>query len=147
MSINQENYFSSKELEIDGLDLARDFLISFAIKSTRRGGSTRYGIAWNFQPDDFLLFTIHSIGNGYYSIGAGRSRSRPFSRFSEGNIPINGERDFDLIQLDKRGADLIFLVNGQEVWRTTRYRLLSNRFAFWVADFSDAVMKSYTVQQ
>jgi len=147
LSINQENYFSSKELEIDGLDLARDFLISFAIKSTRRGGSTRYGIAWNFQPDDFLLFTIHSIGNGYYSIGAGRSRSRPFSRFSEGNIPINGERDFDLIQLDKRGADLIFLVNGQEVWRTTRYRLLSNRFAFWVADFSDAVMKSYTVQQ
>src|SRR6266852_5771412 len=70
-----------------------------------------------------------------------------FHGFSEGNIHINGERDFDLIQLDKRGADLIFLVNGQEVWRTTRYRLLSNRFAFWVADFSDAVMKSYTVQQ
>jgi len=148
LSINQENYFNSKDFEIDDLDLARDFLIDFDVKSTRAGGSTRYGIAWNFQPDDFLLFTLHSIGSGYYSIGPGRSRSyRPFSRYSEGFIIINAERDFDVIQFKRRGDELIFSVNRREVWRTTEFRVLSKRFAFWVADSTDAVMRSYAVQQ
>jgi hypothetical protein len=148
LSINQENYFNSKDFEIDDLDLARDFLIDFDVKSTRAGGSTRYGIAWNFQPDDFLLFTLHSIGSGYYSIGPGRSRSyRPFSRYSEGFISINAERDFDVIQFKRRGDELIFSVNRREVWRTTEFRVLSKRFAFWVADSTDAVIRSYAVQQ
>jgi len=147
LSINQTNYFSSKPFEIDDLDLARDFVIGFDIKSTRTGGSTRYGIAWNYQPDDFMLFTLHSMDFYYYSIGTGRSRSQPFARFSEGRVGINGERGFDVLQMSKRGDDLVFSVNGRELWRTSDYRLQSNRFAFWVADTSDAVMKSYSVQQ
>jgi hypothetical protein len=147
LSINQTNYFSSKPFEIDDLDLARDFVIGFDIKSTRTGGSTRYGIAWNYQPDDFMLFTLHSMDFYYYSIGTGRSRSQPFARFSEGRLGINGERGFDVLQMSKRGDDLVFSVNGRELWRTSDYRLQSNRFAFWVADTSDAVMKSYSVQQ
>ncbi len=148
LSVNQTGYFSSKEFEIRGLDLAKDLSINFDIKSTRNGGSVRYGIAWNVEPDEFMLFTIHSANGGYYSIGPGRSRRyRPFSRLSEGVIDINAERDFDRLQLQKRGDDLVFLINGREVWRTTSYKLLSNTFAFWVADSSDAVMKAYTVQQ
>jgi hypothetical protein len=147
LSISQTGYFSSKEFEIDGLNLARNFLISFDVKSTRTEGSTRYGIAWNVQPDDFLLFTLHSIGPGAYSIGAGRSPTSPFLRFAQGSLDINAERDFDVLQMTKRGNALIFAVNRREVWRTTDYKLQSNRFAFWVADFSDAVMRSYTVQQ
>jgi TIR domain len=148
LTINQENYFNVKEFAVADLDPARDFLISFNVKSTRTGGSTRYGIAWNFQPDDFLLFTLHSIGSGYYSIGAGRSRSyRPFARFSEGSLNIHGERDFDALQLRKSGDYLVFSINGREVWRTSDVRLLSNKFAFWVADFSDAAMNSYVLQQ
>ena len=94
------------------------------------------------------MFTLHSIGGGGYSIGAGNSqRYRSFSRFADGAVSINAERDADVLQLRKRGDDLIFSVNGREVWRTADYRVQSNRFAFWVADTSDAVMKSYSVQQ
>ena len=45
------------------------------------------------------------------------------------------------------GSALVFAINGKEVWRTTSYRLNSNQFAFWVADFSEALIKSYTVHQ
>ena len=83
----------------------------------------------------------------YYSIGPGRSRRyAPFSRLSEGFVSINGENDFDTLQIAKNGTALVFAINGKEVWRTTNYRLTSNQFAFWVADFSDALIKSYTVQ-
>jgi hypothetical protein len=147
LSINQTDYFVTKEFEITGLDPTRDFQIEFAVKSERAGGSTRYGIAWNFQPDDYLLFTLHSMSGGYYSIGAGRSHSyRPFVRFSEGRIAINAERDVDVLRMSKSGDSLIFGVNGLEVWRTRDYRLLSNRFAFWAADFTDAVMEWYAVR-
>jgi hypothetical protein len=129
------------------LDLTKDFRINFQIKSLRNGGSTRYGIAWNYTPEDFLLFTIHSMNAEYYSIGPGRSQKyAPFSRFSEGYVSINGERDFDTLQMRKDGAALVFAINGREVWRTTNYQLTSNQFAFWVADFSDALIKSYTVR-
>src|SRR5262249_55671133 len=95
LTISQPDYFTTTEFEIGDLDLNRDFQLEFAVKSERAGGSTRYGIAWNFQPDDYILFTLHSTGGGYYSIGPGRSRSyRPFARFSEGGIAINAERDF-----------------------------------------------------
>ena len=148
LSVTLENHFAFKEFVIDDLDLGRDFVITFEIKSTRKGGSTRYGIAWNFTADDFLLFTIHSTGSGYYTIGAGRSRSyAPFSRFAEGYVNINGESDFDILELKKRGDELIFVINSQELWRTSNYKLLSNRFAFWVADFSDALIRGYTVFQ
>lgn len=148
LSIDQVGSFTFKEFAIDGLDLGRDFLLDFDIKSTRPGGSTRYGIAWNFQRDDFLLFTLHSIDFGYYSIGPGNSRQyTSYSRFSEGKININAEQDFDVIRLRKRGDELTFSVNAQDVWNTTDYRLRSNRFAFWAADRSDAVIKSYAVQQ
>jgi hypothetical protein len=83
----------------------------------------------------------------YYSIGPGRSQKyAPFSRFSEGSVSINGERDFDTLQMRKEGAALVFAINGREVWRTTNYPLISNQFAFWVADFSDALIKSYMVR-
>jgi len=148
LSIDQVDHFSSKEFEIAGLDPARDFAVVFNVKSTRRGGSTRYGIAWNFQPDDFMLFTLHSTDAGYYSIGAGRSRThQPFARFSEGQIDINAERDFDALQMRKSGDVLMFSIDGREVWRTQDHRLLSNRFAFWAADTTDAVMSSYVVKQ
>jgi len=148
LSIDRVGYFSSKPFEVADLDLRRDFLIAFDVKSTRPGGSTRYGVAWNLQEDDFLLFTIHSIGPGGYSIGAGRSRTyTPFSRFSQGGVAINAESQFDRLQMEKQGDALVFRINGREVWRTSTYKLESNRFAFWAADSSDAVMKSYTVRQ
>jgi hypothetical protein len=148
LSINQPDSFITKEFEIHDLDLSRDFQIEFAVKSERSGGSTRYGIAWNFQPDDYMLFTLHSTGGGgYYSIGAGRSRSyRPFSRFSEGSIAIKAERDIDVLRMSRSADSLIFGVNGLEVWRTRDYRLLSIRFAFWAADSTDAVMEWYAVR-
>jgi len=131
------------------LDLNKDFSINFQLRSTRNGGSTRYGIAWNYSPDDFQLFTLHSTnGAGYYSIGPGRSRTyAPWSRFSEGDISINGENGFDTLQMTKSGSALVFVINGREVWRTTNHRLNSNQFAFWVADISEALIKSYTVRQ
>jgi hypothetical protein len=148
LSISRANFFNSKEFDVANLDVGKDFLVDFDIKSTRIGGSTRYGIAWNYQSDDFLLFTLHSVDFGYYSIGPGRSRTyTPFARFSEGRVNINAERGFDSLGLAKKGDDLAFLVNGQEVWKTNLYKLVSNRFAFWVADYSDEVMRSYTVRQ
>jgi hypothetical protein len=147
LSISNQDHYVSRPFTVDKLDLAKDFLINFQIKSTRNGGSTRYGIAWNYTPEDFLLFTIHSMNAEYYSIGPGRSQKySPFSRFAEGYVSINGEKDFDTLQMTKNGTALAFAINGKEVWRTTNYRLTSNQFAFWVADFSDALIKSYTVQ-
>lgn len=147
LSIGDAGHYMSRPFTVDNLDLAKDFLINFQIKSVRNGGSTRYGIAWNYAPEDFLLFTIHSMNAEYYSIGPGRSRKyAPFSRFSEGYVSINGERNFDNLQMRKDGAALVFAINGREVWRTTNYQLTSNQFAFWVADYSDAVIKSYSVR-
>jgi TIR domain len=147
LRISNEGSYVSRPFIVDKLDPAKDFVINFQIKSTRNGGSTRYGIAWNYTPEDFLLFTIHSMNAEYYSIGPGRSqRYAPFSRFSQGNVSINGEKDFDTLQIRKDGTTLVFAINGRDVWRTTNYQLTSNQFAFWVADFSDALIKSYTVQ-
>jgi hypothetical protein len=138
----------SSPFRVDNLDPSKDFLINFQLKSTRNGGSTRYGIAWNYRPEDFLLFTLHSTNGGYYSIGPGRSRTyAPFSRLSEGVTSINGENNFDTLQMKMNGSVLVFTINGQEVWRTSNYRLNSNQFAFWVADFSEALIQSYTVRQ
>ena len=149
LRISTEGSYISSPFKVDNLDLSKDFFINFQIKSTRNGGSTRYGIAWNYSPEDFLLFTLHSTnGAEYYSIGPGRSRTyTPFSRFSEGITGINAENDFDTLQMTKNGSALVFAINGKEVWRTTIYRLNSNQFAFWVADFSEALIKSYTVHQ
>jgi len=94
------------------------------------------------------LFTIHSTAAGYFSIGPGRSRKyAPFSRLSQGYININAEHDFDTLQMSKIGSTLVFAINEKEVWRTSNEKLTSNQFAFWIADFSDAVIKSYTVYQ
>jgi hypothetical protein len=149
LKISNPGSYIPSPFRVDDLDLSKDFSINFQIRSTRNGGSTRYGIAWNYSPDDFQLFTLHSTnGAGYYSIGPGRSRSyAPFSRFSEGNTSINAEHDFDTLQMTKSGSALVFAINGREVWRTTNHRLSSNQFAFWVADFSEASIKSYTVRQ
>jgi TIR domain len=148
LKISNEGSYIPSPFRVNNLDLSKDFLINFQIKSIRNGGSTRYGIAWNYTPEDFLLFTLHSTNGGYYSIGPGRSRTyAPFSRLSEGLISINAENDFDTLQMTKNGSALIFAINGKEVWRTTNYRLNSNQFAFWVADFSEALIKSYTLHQ
>jgi len=148
LSISNEGRYISSPFTVDNLDPSKDFVISFQIKSTRNGGSTRYGIAWNYSPEDFLLFTIHSTAAGYFSIGPGRSRTyAPFSRLSQGYININAEHDFDTLQISKIGSTLVFAINEKEVWRTSNEKLTSNQFAFWVADFSDAVIKSYTVYQ
>lgn len=147
LSIGNVGHYMSRPFTVDNLDLSKDFIINFQVKSVRSGGSTRYGIAWNYTPEDFLLFTIHSMNAEYYSIGPGRSRKyAPFSRFSEGYVSINGERNFDTLQMRKEGATLVFAINGREVWRTTNYQLTSNQFAFWAADFSDALIKSYTLR-
>ena len=148
LSISNEGHYISSPFTVDNLDPGKDFVISFQIKSTRNGGSTRYGIAWNYSPEDFLLFTIHSTAAGYFSIGPGRSQKyAPFSRLSQGYININAENDFDTLQISKIGSTLVFAINEKEVWRTSNERLISNQFAFWVADFSDAIIKSYTVYQ
>ncbi|MGZ8485928.1 MAG: toll/interleukin-1 receptor domain-containing protein [Candidatus Binatia bacterium] len=148
LKISTEGSYISSPFRVDNLDLSRDFLIDFQIKSTRNGGSTRYGIAWNYRPEDFLLFTLHSTNRGYYSIGPGRSRTyAPFSRLSEGFTSINGENNFDTLQMRMNGSALVFAINGNEVWRTTSYKVNSNQFAFWVADYSEALIKSYTVHQ
>ena len=148
LKIDTPGSYTSSPFRVDNLDFSKDFLINFQIKSTRNGGSTRYGIAWNYRPSDFLLFTLHSTNGGYYSIGPGRSRTyAPFSRLSEGFISINGENNFDTLQMKMNGSALNFAINGKEVWSTTSYRLNSNQFAFWVADFSEALIKSYTVRQ
>lgn len=148
LQISSEGRYMSRPFTVDGLDPSKDFWLNFQIKSHRNGGSTRYGIAWDYTPDDFLLFTLHSMPNGYYSIGPGRSRRyAPFSRFSEGAIRINGEKEFDALQMTRNGDALIFAINGQEVWRSDKYPLRSNQFAFWVADFSEASIRSYTLRQ
>lgn len=148
LKISTEGSYISSPFRVDNLELSKDLSINFQIKSTRNGGSTRYGIAWNYRPEDFLLFTLHSTNRGYYSIGPGRSRTyAPFSRLSEGFTSINAENNFDTLQMKMNGSALVFAINGKEVWRTTNYRLNSNQFAFWVADFSEALIKSYTVHQ
>lgn len=148
LKIGNAGSYIPSPFRVDNVDLSKEFSISFQIRSTRNGGSTRYGIAWNYTPEDFLLFTLHSTNGGYYSIGPGRSRTHaPFSRLSEGPVSINGENGFDTLQMTKSGSALLFSINGKEVWRTTTYRLDSNQFAFWVADFSEALIKSYTVRQ
>jgi hypothetical protein len=148
LKIGTPGSYISSPFRVDNLDLSKDFLINFQIKSTRNGGSTRYGIAWNYRPEDFLLFTLHSTNGGYYSIGPGRSRTyAPFSRLSEGFTSVNGENNFDTLQMKMNGSALDFAINGKELWSTTSYRLNSNQFAFWVADFSEALIKSYTVRQ
>lgn len=146
LSSDREGYYSKQPFTVEHLDPARDFLVSFEITSTRAGGSTRYGVAWNYSPDDFLLFTIHSQNAEAYSIGVGRSHEHTaFSRFAEGQTSIRGEKGFDRLAMEHKLDELIFSVNGNEVWRTSSYRLTSDQFAFWVADFSEARIRSYTV--
>ncbi|MGH8796770.1 MAG: toll/interleukin-1 receptor domain-containing protein [Caldimonas sp.] len=148
LRIGTANSYVSRPFTVENLDLDKDFRIEFQVRSTRKGGSTRYGIAWNYSPEDFLLFTLHSTGAGYFTIGPGRSTTRPaFSRLSEGPIEINAESGFDTLQMTRNGSALVFAVNGHEVWKTTDLRLNSPRFAFWAADFSEASIRSYTLRQ
>lgn len=148
LRISSVGSYRSSPFTIEKLDLENDFRIEFRIKSTRSGGSTRYGIAWNYSPDDFLLFTLHSTSGGYFSIGPGRSRTRPpFSRLAEGPASINAESGFDTLQMTKSGSALVFAINGNDVWRTTDLRLNSRQFAFWVADLSEASIRSYMLRQ
>lgn len=150
LTINDVNYFSTREFSFDKLNINNDFTLKFKIQSYRPGGSTRYGIAWNFNgKEDYLLFTIHSINGGYYTIGPGRNTHyTPFSRFTEGQVNINAESAPDVLQIKKVGNELIFRINEQDVWRTSMYKLTSNKFAFWVADTSEAAIleASYTTQ-
>jgi len=150
LTINEVNHFSTKAFRLDKLNINNDFTVNFSIQSYRQGGSTRYGIAWNFNgTDDYLLFTLHSINGGYYTIGPGRNLSYPpFSRFTEGPVNINAESAPDVLQIRKVGNELIFKVNDQDVWRTSAYKLSSNRFAFWVADTAEAGLldADYTTQ-
>jgi hypothetical protein len=147
LKIDTVGSYRSSPFTVENLDLEKDFRIEFQIRSTRPGGSTRYGIAWNYSPDDFMLFTLHSTGGGYFSIGPGRSRTlAPFSRLAEGPVAIQGESGFDTLQMTRNGSELVFAVNGRPVWRTADFRLSSGRFAFWVADLSEATIRSYTVQ-
>ena len=55
LSIATAASFSATPFTIDGLDLDKDFAIEFQVGSTRSGGSTRYGIAWNYSPEEFML--------------------------------------------------------------------------------------------
>jgi hypothetical protein len=148
LTIARPNSYRSTPFAIAGLDPDKDFRVEFQVRSNRSGGSTRYGIAWNFAADDFLLFTLHSVNGGYFSIGPGESQSRaPYSKFAEGGADIHGESGFDTLRMTKSGAVLAFAVNGKDVWQTSEVRLTSAEFAFWVADFSDASIRSYTLRQ
>jgi hypothetical protein len=147
LTISTANSYVSNPFTIENLDLDKDFRIDFQVKSTRQGGSTRYGIAWNFSPDDFMLFTLHSTGGGAFTVGHGQGRTQAWARFAEGAVAINAESGFDTLQMTRNGNVLAFAVNGKEVWRTTDLRLSSRQFAFWVADFSEASIRSYTLRQ
>jgi hypothetical protein len=147
LKISTADSYVTSPFTVENLDLDKDYRIDFQIKSTRQGGSTRYGIAWNFTPDDFKLFTLHSVGGGAFSVGQGKSRTQPWVRFAEGVVGINAESGFDTLQMTRNGNILAFVVNGKEVWRTTDLRLDSGQFAFWVADFSEASIRSYTLRQ
>ena len=148
LTIDDVGSFRPAPFAVAGLDPEKDFRLRFQLRSTRPGGSTRYGIAWNYSRDDFMLFTLHSTAGGHYTIGPGKSRSlQPFARLSEGALAIHAESDDDVLEITKTGATLSFAVNGKEVWRTDEFRLRSNQFAFWVADRSEAVLKSYTLRQ
>lgn len=148
LRIGSAGSYRSSPFTVENLDLDKDFRIEFRIKSTRNDGSTRYGIAWNYSPEDFLLFTLHSTSGGYFSIGPGRSRTQPpFSRLAEGPASINAESGFDTLQMTRNGSALVFAINGKDVWRTSDLRLSSRQFAFWVADFSEASIRSYTLRQ
>lgn len=148
LTIDDVGSYKPAPFAVAELDPEKDFRLRFQLHSARAGGSTRYGIAWNYSGDDFMLFTLHSTDGGYYTIGPGKSRSlQPFARLSEGAIGIHGERDDDVLEMTKTGATLSFAINGTEVWRTDEFRLRSNQFAFWVADHSEAVLKSYTLRQ
>jgi len=79
----------------------------------------------------------------------GRSlKYTPFSRFTEGQVNINAESGPDVLQIKKVGNELIFRINDQDVWKTSVYKLSSNRFAFWVADTAEAGLldADYTTQ-
>jgi len=148
LTIDDVGSYKPSPFAIAGLDPEKDFRLQFHLRSTRAGGSTRYGIAWNYSSDDFMLFTLHSVGGGYYTIGPGKSRSlQPFARLSEGPLDIHGQSDYDALEMTKIGGTLSFAINGREVWRTDELRLRSNQFAFWVADHSEALLKSYTMRQ
>jgi hypothetical protein len=148
LSIDLVGSYKRSPFTLDDLDLDKDFRIDFQIMSTRSGGSTRYGIAWNDSPDDFMLFTLHSINGGFFSIGPGKSQSRaPWSRLAQGPVSINAESGVDTLQIRRAGDTLVFAINGQHVWSTTQLRLTSRQFAFWVADSSEASMPSYTLHQ
>jgi hypothetical protein len=142
LSVNAVDQFKYNLFSIDRLDFEKDFILEFTVQSYRPGGSTRYGIAWNFENEkDFLLFTIHTIGSAAYSIGAGNSSTyKSWKRFQEGDISLNGKNVPDVFQIKKMGGKLIFVINNTEVWRTSTYKLSSNHFAFWVADTSDAAL-------
>ena len=142
------NTYVSSPFTVEDLDPDKDFRIEFEVKSTRTGGSTRYGVAWNYSPEDFMLFTLHSSSGGFFSIGPGRSRTLPpFSRLAEGPAGIHAESGFDTLRMTKNGNTLAFSINGQEVWSTTGQRVSSRQFAFWAADFSAASIRSYTLRQ
>ncbi len=146
LEIASAGSYKTSPFVIEKLDLDQDFRIEFHVASTRIGGSTRYGIAWNYTPEDFMLFTLHSTDGGYFSIGPGRSRSQtPFSRRAQGPVTINANGS-DTLEMTRNGVTLVFAIDGKEVWRTTDFRLSSTQFAFWVADFSQASLRSYTLQ-
>lgn len=149
LAVESVNHFKYKEFPVDNLDISKDFILKFKVQSYRTEGSTRYGIAWNFKSgNDFLLFTIHSINGGYYTIGPGNNSTyKSYSRFKEGSIFLNAENSPDELQIKKISGDLIFYINDTEVWRTSTYKINSNKFAFWVADNSDAALLSGTFTQ
>jgi hypothetical protein len=86
LRISTADSYVTSPFTVENLDLDKDFRIDFQIKSTRQGGSTRYGIAWNFTPEDFMLFTLHSGSGGAFSVGHGKGRTQPWVRFAEGAI-------------------------------------------------------------
>jgi hypothetical protein len=148
LAIGTPGAYVSSPFTLEDLALDRDFQIEFRVRSTRSGGSTRYGIAWNHSPDDFMLFTLHSVGGGYFSIGPGRSKTLPpFSRLAEGPVGIQAEQGFDALRMTKEGSALVFAINGKDVWSTTAHPLTSRQFAFWAADVSEASIRSYTLRQ
>jgi hypothetical protein len=148
LTIGTIGTYVSTPFTVEDLALDKDFEIEFQVRSTRSGGSTRYGVAWNYSPKDFMLFTLHSSSGGYFSIGAGRSRTvPPFSRLAEGPVRIQAERGFDALRMTKNGSTLVFAINGKDVWSTTAHPLTSRQFAFWAADVSEASIRSYTLRQ
>jgi hypothetical protein len=142
LAVNRQGTFVQEKVVFDKINIYKGFRIEAKVKSYQSGGSTRFGLSWNFiSPEDFFLFTLHNddndVNHSMYSIGRGNTltkNEKSWSRYSISDLNINGNT-YNTLSIEKQGNILDFYVNTERVWNTSQYSIISNTFAFWIADF------------